>query len=91
MKTLRDNEFSSVFKSVKEMLLVNGNYALVNDKMEVQSMCIYTVKNGKMYDDISFDIYGKSYSREDFEELKEYSVGFQFALLTKQFNFSYSD
>ncbi len=73
------------------MLSVNGDYALVDSDMRVKSMCIYTVKNGKLYDDISFDIEQKAYDDDDMSELKEYSKGLQFALLTKQYNFSYPD
>lgn len=91
MKTLRETEVKAVFSNIEEILPVNGDYALVDSNMQVKSMCIYTVKNGKLYDDISFDIDPKEYSNDDISELKEYSEGLQFAMLAKQYNFSYPD
>lgn len=91
MRTLRETEVKAVFSNIEEVLHNNGDYALVDSYMRVKSMCIYTVKNGKLYDDISFDMEPKAYDDDDMSELKEYSEGLQFAMLAKQYNFSYPD
>lgn len=91
MRILEKSEIKAIFTNIDEMLSTNGDYALVDNSMEVQSMSIYTVKNGKLYDDISFDIEPRAYNESDIAELKEDTVGFKFALLAKEYNFSYPD
>ena len=56
MSTVDKSKIKAFFSDIEKMLTVNGDYILVDDNMELQSWCIYTVKNGKLYDNISFDM-----------------------------------
>lgn len=91
MSTVDKSKIKAFFSDIEKMLTVNGDYILVDDNMELQSWCIYTVKNGKLYDNISFDMEPRAYNKDDFNDLKDYSEGMQFALLTKQFESYYPD
>lgn len=56
MSTVDKSKIKAFFSDIEKMLTVNGDYILVDDNIELQSWCIYTVKNGKLYDNISFDM-----------------------------------
>lgn len=88
MRTLQQSEYRAIFSNLEDMLSMNGDYAMVNSKtMEAVSMSIYTVKNGKLYDDISWDICKEAYDADAIAETKELIAegGYKFALLTKQY------
>lgn len=81
MRKLNANEYNEVY-SLDEALKVNGFYAMVDNDMRVQAMCIYMVKDGKIYDDISLDCGIGSLTNEDFEECEDY----HFAKLTTDYS-----
>ena len=66
MSTVDKSKIKAFFSDIEKMLTVNGDYILVDDNMELQSWCIYTVKNGKLYDNISFDMEPRAYNKDDF-------------------------
>lgn len=72
MRKLEKHEYTVVF-TIDEALKVNGFYAEVDNDMHVKAMCIYMVKGGKLYDDISLDCGCKEWDVESLYELRSSS------------------
>lgn len=83
MRKLSTTEFSKVL-SLNEALNENGYYAEVDSNMQVRAMCIYLVKDGHLYDDISLDCECGAWDEENLQELQE--RGTKLAKLTKDYS-----
>ena len=68
MRKLEKNEFTSLC-TLDEALKNDGFYAIVNKEYKVQSMSIFLVRNGKLYEDISLDCGYGAWSEDDLCEL----------------------
>jgi len=83
MRKLSTSEFSKVL-SLNEALKENGYYAEVDNDMKVRAMCIYLVKDGCLYDDISLDCECGAWDAENLQEMQE--RGSKLAKLTKDYS-----
>ena len=68
---LERKEVRQLFSKVKEILQINGTYEMVDGALETQSTSIYFVRDGKIYDDESYEMTGTFYSDVEIEELQQ--------------------
>lgn len=83
MRKLDKSEYTKVL-TLDEALKENGYYAKVSPEMEATAMCIFMIKDGKLYDDISLDC---EFGAWDNEGLKGFiESGDNLAKLTKDYS-----
>lgn len=67
---LTRKEVKQLFLKIDDILSIDGVYEMVNGNLDTQSTSLYFVKNGKFYDDETYEMCERSYSKEEIEELQ---------------------
>ena len=68
---LERKEIRQLSLKVEDMLQTDGTYEMVDGALETQSTSIYFVRDGKIYDDESYEMTGTFYSDVEIEELQQ--------------------